>query len=151
MDCGRFFTQISGRNFLPELLERSILRLPLSKLCAVPFALPNRALFEGERRVKRCREKGRKRGGQQRGKKEKRTHENRSVPLRLKLPFVQIHGGNHSNIIVLCICICYKSQIISKVFVICYAAPSKLQKTAVSASATKYLFKYMFCLYLYLL
>ena len=45
-----FFTQISGRNFLPELCEEV--------LCAVPFALQNRALFEGENRGKRCQEKG---------------------------------------------------------------------------------------------
>ena len=30
-----------------NIVERSILKLPLSKLCAVPFALQNRALFEG--------------------------------------------------------------------------------------------------------
>ena len=58
----------------PNFVERSILKLPLSKLCAVPFALKNRALFEVEKRAKRCREKGRKGGG----KKEKRTRENRS-------------------------------------------------------------------------
>ena len=50
-----------------------------SKLCSVPFSLQNRALFEGEQSAKRCREKGRKRGGQQRGQKKKRTRENRSV------------------------------------------------------------------------
>ena len=41
-------------------------------LCAVCFALQNRALFEGEKRVTRCREKGRKRGGQQREQKGKK-------------------------------------------------------------------------------
>ena len=58
-------------------MERSIPEL--SKLRSVPFALQNRALFEGKKMAKMCREKGRKRGGQQRGKKEKRTRENRSV------------------------------------------------------------------------
>ena len=67
-----FFTQISGRNFLPKSVERLIPELPLSKLCAVPFALQNRALFEGEKRAKLCREKGRKRGGQERGQKGKK-------------------------------------------------------------------------------
>ena len=63
----------------PNFVERSILKLPLSKICAVPFALQNRALFNGEPRAKRCPEKGRKRGGQEEGaKKEKRTRENRS-------------------------------------------------------------------------
>ena len=45
--------QISEGISFPNFLERSILRLPLSKLCAVPFALQNRALFEGEKRVKK--------------------------------------------------------------------------------------------------
>ena len=39
-------------------MERFILKLPLSKLCAVPFALQNRVLFEVEKGAKRCREKG---------------------------------------------------------------------------------------------
>ena len=56
----------------PNFVERSILELPLSKLCAVPFTLQNRALFEGEKKAKRCREEGRKRGGQQRGQKGKK-------------------------------------------------------------------------------
>ena len=56
----------------PNFVERSTPDLPLSKLCAVPFALQNRALFEGENRAKMCREKGRKRGGQQRGQKGKK-------------------------------------------------------------------------------
>ena len=43
-----------------------------SKLCAVPFPIQNRALFEGEKMAKMCREKGRKRGGQQRGQKGKK-------------------------------------------------------------------------------
>ena len=59
-------------NSFPNFVERSILELPLSKVCAVPFALQNRALFEGEKRVKSSREKGGKRGGQQRGQKGKK-------------------------------------------------------------------------------
>ena len=61
----RFREGISFQNFV----EGSILKLLLSKLCAVPFALQNRELFEGGKRAKRCREKGRKRGGQQRGQR----------------------------------------------------------------------------------
>ena len=38
----------------PNFVERSILELPLSKLCAVPLTLQNRALFEGRKRVKKC-------------------------------------------------------------------------------------------------
>ena len=64
-------------------MERLIPELPLSKLWAVPFALQNRALFEGEKRAKLCREKGRKRGGQERGQKGKRTRENRADFLSL--------------------------------------------------------------------
>ena len=45
----------------PNVVERSILKLPLSKLCAVPFALQNRAIFN-EKGAKTCREKGEKRG-----------------------------------------------------------------------------------------
>ena len=66
-----FFTRISGRNFLPELCggvhsETS----PLQALCCA-FALQSRALFEGEKRAKRCLEKGRKGVDSKRGKKEK--------------------------------------------------------------------------------
>ena len=57
----------------PNFVKRSTLKLPLSKLCAVPFALQNRALFEGERKAERCLEKGRKRGGQQKGQKGKKN------------------------------------------------------------------------------
>ena len=65
----------------PNFVERSILKLPLSKICGVPSRLQNRALFEGGGgdRAKRCPKKGRRRGGQHRGKKEKRTRENKSV------------------------------------------------------------------------
>ena len=51
-----------GISFL-NFVERSVLKLPLSKVCGVPFALQRRALFEGKKRVKRHREKGRTRGG----------------------------------------------------------------------------------------
>ena len=55
------FTDLFLRRFregisFPKSLERSILRLPLSKPAAVPFALQNRALFEGEKRAERRRE-----------------------------------------------------------------------------------------------
>ena len=60
----------------PNFGERSILKLPLSKLCAVPFALQNRALFKGEKGGQRCLEKGGKGVPSKEGKKEKRTREN---------------------------------------------------------------------------
>ena len=41
----------------PNFVERSFLKLPLSKICAVPFALQNRVLFAGENRAKRCPER----------------------------------------------------------------------------------------------
>ena len=69
--CGfsrRFRDGISFPNFV----ERSILKLPVSKISAVPFALENRSHSEGENRAKRCPEKGRKRGGQQRGQRGKK-------------------------------------------------------------------------------
>ena len=60
-------------------MERSIPELPLSKLRAVPFALQNRALFEG-RKVRNSAEKMGGRGvASKGGKKEKRMRENRSV------------------------------------------------------------------------
>ena len=40
-----------------SVVERSLLKLHLFKICAVPFALQNRAIFEGEIRAKRCPEK----------------------------------------------------------------------------------------------
>ena len=54
-------------------MERSVLKLPLSKLCAVPFALQNGALFEREKRGEKVPRKGMKRGGQQRGQKGTKT------------------------------------------------------------------------------
>ena len=61
-------------------MEKSLLKESLSKLCAIPFALQNRALFEREKRAKKCREKREGRGvARKGGKKETRTRENRSV------------------------------------------------------------------------
>ena len=54
-----------------------------------------------------------------------------------ELPFVRIHSGNNSKIIFLCVCICYGIKSMSKIVFICYAASSKLQRTAASVSATK--------------
>ena len=68
-----FFHADFGKEFPSPILWRGpFLKLPLSKLCTVPFALQNRALFEGEKGAKRCPEKGRNRGGQQRGQKGKK-------------------------------------------------------------------------------
>ena len=61
----------------PNSLERSIPRVPLSKLRAVPFALQKRALFEGEKRKGAERRRGRGVANEG-GRKEKRTRENRS-------------------------------------------------------------------------
>ena len=63
-----------GTSF-PNFAERSTLKLTLSKLFAVPLALQNRALLEGEKKAKRHPEKGDEEGGQQRGPKGKRTRE----------------------------------------------------------------------------
>ena len=55
-------------------MDRSILKLPLSKLCAVPLALQNRALFEGKKKGQKVPRKGEVRGVASKGaKKEKRT------------------------------------------------------------------------------
>ena len=79
----------------PNFVERSTLKLPLSKLCAVLFALQNRALFEGKRRAKWCREKGKKGAASKGGKKEKRTRENRSGPFRpVSVPFVPFRAAS---------------------------------------------------------
>ena len=53
------------------------------------------------------------------------------------LPFVRTHSGNNSKIVFLCNCICDEIENNSEIISICYAAPSKLQRAAVSASATK--------------
>ena len=77
-----FFTQISGRHFLPELCGEDLSWHWPSPSCVLcPWPVQNRALFEGKKRAKRCQWKGRKRSGQQRGQKRKKgTRENRSVP-----------------------------------------------------------------------
>ena len=55
-------------------MERSIPELPLSKLCAVSFALEDRALFEGEKKGEKVPRKSGGRGvagkGGQKGKKD---------------------------------------------------------------------------------
>ena len=78
------FSDLFSRRFregisFPNFAERSILKLSLSKLRAVPLVLQNRARFEEEKRAKRRREKGKKRVASKGDKKEKRTHENRPV------------------------------------------------------------------------
>ena len=72
-----WFPDLFSRGFregisFPKFVERSIPKLSLSKLCAVPLALQNRAFLEGRKGRKRCRDKGRKRGDQQRGQKGKK-------------------------------------------------------------------------------
>ena len=74
-----FLSRIWEGISFPNSVERSIPDVPLSKLCAVPLVLQNRALFEGRRKGEKVPEEGRKRGGQQRRQKGKRTRENRSV------------------------------------------------------------------------
>ena len=70
------FTDLFLRRFregisFPNFVERSIPDLPLSKLCAVPFALQNRALFEGGKGRKVPR-KGEKEGWPAKGAKRKK-------------------------------------------------------------------------------
>ena len=96
---------LSSRRFregipFPNFVERSIPELPLSKLCTVPFALQNRALFEGEK-WRKCAEK---RGGRgvatKRGKKEKRTRENsseREEHEHTEQPHKQTHTHTHTH------------------------------------------------------
>ena len=55
----------------PNFVERFILKLPLSKIRAVPFALQNRALFEGRTARKRAQTRGARAVGSRGGKKEK--------------------------------------------------------------------------------
>ena len=71
----RFREGISFLNFV----ERSILKLPLAKLRAVPFALQNRALFGAEKGRKGAEKRGGRGVASKGGKKEKRTRENRSA------------------------------------------------------------------------
>ena len=81
MKTDLFLRRFREGNSFPNFVERSVPKLPLSKLCAVPFSLQNKALFEEQKRGKKVPRKGRKRGGQERGQKEKRTRENRSENL----------------------------------------------------------------------
>ena len=67
----------------PTFVEGSILKVPLSKICAVPFALQNRAFFEGENTAKRCPEKRGKRGGKQRGMAQRKEGRVTTGQLRL--------------------------------------------------------------------
>ena len=60
-------------------MERSILELPFSKLCAVPLPLQNRALSREKEGQKGAKKRGGRGAASQRGKKEKRTREKRSA------------------------------------------------------------------------
>ena len=74
-----FFTQISGRNFLPELCgEIHPGTAPLQALhCAL--CSTEQSTFRGRKKWRKCVEKRAGRGvASKRGKKEKRTRENRS-------------------------------------------------------------------------
>ena len=87
-----FFMRISGRNFLPELWgEVHPETVPLQDLCCAlcPTELSR---FLGREKG----EKGRKRGGQQRGQKGKRTRKNRSGS-DLTLPVHPFGGGVFLN------------------------------------------------------
>ena len=46
------------------------------------------------------------------------------------LPFVQIHSGNNSKIVFLCICICYEMKIISKIILYLLCGPLKAAKNS---------------------
>ena len=54
----------------PNFVEGSI--LPLSKLCAEPFALQSRALFEGEKKGEKAPRKGEEEGWPAKGAKRKK-------------------------------------------------------------------------------
>ena len=54
-----------------------------------------------------------------------------------RLPLGQKQSGHNLKTVFLCICICYAIKIMSKTILICYSVPSKLQRAAVSASATR--------------
>ena len=56
----------------PNFVERSILKVPDWKISAVPFALQNRALFDGENRRKDARKRGGRGVASRGGKKEKK-------------------------------------------------------------------------------
>ena len=64
-----FFTQILGRHFLPKLCgEVHPETAPLQALCCALCSTEQRT-FRGAEKGSKCPEKGRKRGGQQRGQK----------------------------------------------------------------------------------
>ena len=68
-----FRTQISGRNFLPELCgEVHPETAPLQALCCVPLALQNRALFEEVRKGEKVPRKGEEEGWPAKGAKRKK-------------------------------------------------------------------------------
>ena len=56
----------------PKFVERSILKLSLSKLCAVPLALQNRSLFEGGEKGEKVSRQGEEEGWQAKGAKRKK-------------------------------------------------------------------------------
>ena len=62
-------TQISGKNFLPELCAETA---PLQALCCALLSTEQSTFRGGEKATIRWREQGRKRGGQQRGQKGER-------------------------------------------------------------------------------
>ena len=77
-----FFTQISGRNFLPELCgEVHPENAPLQAPCCAPCST-EQSTFEGENRAKRCPEKGGEEGWPAEGakrNKEARKQDNLEV------------------------------------------------------------------------
>ena len=56
----------------PNFVERCIPELPLSKLCPVPFAVQNRALFEGGGKGEKVPRKGEEEGWPAKGAKRKK-------------------------------------------------------------------------------
>ena len=67
-----FFMEISGRNFLPELCGGAHPETaPLQALCCALHS-SEESTFRGGEKAKRCWEKGRKSGGQQKGQKGKK-------------------------------------------------------------------------------
>ena len=65
-----FLRRLREGNSFRNFVERSILKLSLSKLCAVPFSLQNRAPFEDQRKGR----KGSEKGGEE-GAKRKKTRQ----------------------------------------------------------------------------
>ena len=56
----------------PNFVERSVLKLPVLKRCAVPFALQNRAFFEGKKRGEKVPRQGQEEGRPTKGAKRKK-------------------------------------------------------------------------------